>query len=436
MRAQESLRVIVFLMSHGADARAVNNLGETPLEIGSRLTCGFPKSRSLLLSILDSSKYQSTGGAMFIVPGKPQLISAQDESYDDVSEPQARAVTARGLMFSPSGRNRRAKTKTDIAEFRRPCTSVPALSSLRVGPILKVSVLPRGDHEVALGGLSHCFAASIDSHRRQYRKHDRLGPSRGRKGTRNRGINPSSGGGTGLSTQGREVAVMFSGFRLGKSSAMFMDESKRKGNRTGTVSRPATSPAGFDSHMAPNSCMEKPLITSWGTNKKTAKQDAWLFSTANKSPKRREYREERGGRRRAEISSGHVKPLSMPDSEARRKISGWLRDSAGTASAVPPAAAHGAGEYLVETSSYVAASHRSDVYNALKEIKGKTRGELISNEKLRNILCRIGQPLLTHEMDELLREADPGETGYVVYDAFCVHHRVLEATDSNFVPTM
>lgn len=104
---------------------------------------------------------------------------------------------------------------------------------------------------------------------------------------------------------------------------------------------------------------------------------------------------------------------SVPDSEARRQISEWLRESAGTASAVPPATAHGAGEYLVETSSYVAAGRRSDVYKALQAIKGDGRGELISAEKLRTTLCRVGQPLLPNEMDELLQETDPTGTGCV-----------------------
>ncbi|CAM9471414.1 unnamed protein product, partial [Scytosiphon promiscuus] len=104
---------------------------------------------------------------------------------------------------------------------------------------------------------------------------------------------------------------------------------------------------------------------------------------------------------------------SIPDREARRQISEWLRESAGTASAVPPATGHGAGEHLVETSSYVAANRRSEVYNSLQAIKGDGRGELISAERLRAVLCRVGQPLLPNEMDDLLRENDPTGTGYV-----------------------
>lgn len=105
---------------------------------------------------------------------------------------------------------------------------------------------------------------------------------------------------------------------------------------------------------------------------------------------------------------------SVPDSEARRQIAEWLRETAGTAPAVPPTAGHGSGEYLAETSSYVATSHRSDVYKALQAIKGDGRGELISADKLRTSLCRVGQPLSPEEMDDLLREADPESTGCVV----------------------
>lgn len=425
IRAQEALRVVVFLMSHGADSRVVNNLGETPLDVASRLTSGFPKSRSLLISILDSSKYQVSGGTIFIVPGAPRLMDVKEEGEDDDDDgqldPQRGTVRARGVTFSPSRRNRRARREEDLAKTRLPYTPAAIAPSFGEGS-RKIPTLPCGDHETTLGGARHRLAAGFDSRRRRDRETPQsASPSRGvapagRGGRASRGIEAGA-------IRSQETGVMFEDFRLGRKSAVHIGGFKRRRGRPGV--RPSSCPVGIDNGRARSVCSRtcQPDISDRrGVNRRQA-DDGRPMLRGNRSTdngaktngRQQQQRSSKGKRRRRHREEvPRLKAPSVPDSEARRRIAEWLRESAGTASAVPPVAAHGTGKYLGESSSFVATEPRSDVYRALQTIKGDGRGELISAQKLRATLCRVGQPLLPHEMDELLREADPGETGCVM----------------------
>ncbi|CAM9623267.1 unnamed protein product, partial [Hapterophycus canaliculatus] len=462
IRAQEALRVVVFLMSHGADARAVNHLGETPLELGSRLTAGFPKSRSLLLSILDSSKYQVTGGTIFIVPapvdGKAQPAQQQllesvredgqgeDDELATAAVPRGRSAdaiagliattTARGVTFSPSRRNRRAKKRYELAKSRLPYVAAAAPSfgegrcrsgsSRRPGnssrTVATTLALPRGDHEAALGGPRHRLAAG---HGARCSRDDFGSCGVGGVGAEVGIWRQTSGAGA--------VGVNFKNYRMGRSSGVFAHGGLKRRRRACASGRPASCPESTDggdscglaqrarnnrgdgsgdprsravvAAAAARNQRRRPATTVVDHRGRTRAR-----SDGKKNKKGRPFAERRG--QGVEDDDGARGP-SIPDREARRQISEWLRESAGTASAVPPATAHGAGEHLIETSSYVAASRRSEVYKSLQAIKGDGQGELISAERLRSVLCRVGQPLLPNEMDELLRENDPTGTGYV-----------------------
>ncbi|CAN0207243.1 unnamed protein product, partial [Ectocarpus sp. 12 AP-2014] len=464
IHAQEALRVVVFLMSHGADARAVNHLGETPLDLGSRLTSGFPKSRSLLLSILDSSKYQIAGGTIFIVPANLPSVKVEATWKEETDAGAAAAAattaaaarttapkttTARGVTFSPSRRNRRAKKRYEIARSRLPYVSSASLSSAapsfgegrcrsssgggRGG--VATPALPRGDHETALGGARHRLAAG---HGARCSRNDHDGAHGGGGGGR---------GGGGAAREGRQAGgaggVHFKDYRMGRSSAVLVSGGGGGLKRGRGTARPASCPVpgGIDEGRGPGTPGSRVASSATGVGQRQRRRPATTTPGGGtemtggnsnngcrgdggarvvgtrqrhggRHTARGEQSERPGARRRRE--EGERAPGSMPDSEARRKIWEWLRESAGTASAVPPAMAHGSGsEILVETSSYVATGRRSDVYRALQAIKGDGRGELISAEKLRAVLCRVGQPLLPNEMDELLQETDPTGTGYV-----------------------
>lgn len=473
--------MVVFLMSHGADARAVNHLGETPLELGSRLTTGFPKSRTLLMSILDSSKYQITGGTIFIVPeaaaSAEKKVSPRQQFLASVREEGAagreddettttrdlrgtaaaasNTATARGITFSPSRRNRRARTRYELAKSRLPyvsSTAAPSFgegrcrSSRSGGTAAGTPALPRGDHETALGGARHRLAAGhgarcsrndaineqeIYSRRGVRTSHGRSGGAGGRGGgveVRNRNL-----------TTAPAVGVTFKNYRMGRSSGVPVSEGGFKRRRPRCSSeRPSSCPVptgGVTRSSAGSRRHRRPATTHRGdgTERKSDFSSGILRGgrgggaetravSAGLQPRTRDGRHQKGGRnarpstrrrRTKEEEEEEERGPSVPDSEARRQISEWLRESAGTASAVPPATAHGAGEYLVETSSYVATGRRSDVYKALQFIKGDGRGELISAENLRTTLCRVGQPLLPNEMEELLHETDPTGTGCV-----------------------
>ena len=477
IRAQEALRVVVYLMSHGADATAANHLGETPLELGSRLTSGFPKSRSLLVSILESSKYQVSGGTIFIVPaaasdepsrqrrgvlgsvaeGEEGAAGREDDETtatpDLRGSPAAAAGTAaaagagaapkttiaRGVTFSPSRRNRRARKRYEIAKSRLPYVSSSAAPSFGEGrcrsqggggsssrPAAVTWPLPRGDHETVLGGADHRLAAG---HGARCSRNDQ---GSGGEGYRHRGVCTSRGGG-GSGDGGAEatisrrpaggatVGVSFKNYRMGRSTGVLVggggSKRRRRACPGGTAARPTSCPARADAvarWTGADGRGPRPATTTTdrrgdvGRGRHGAQRTRGAEEGTKKTTRSR--------RRRAnEVEDGKERGPSIPDSEARRQISEWLRESAGTASAVPPATAHGAGEYLVETSSYVATGRRSDVYKALQAIKGDGRGELISAERLRAVLCRVGQPLLPNEMDELLHETDPAGTGCVCY---------------------
>ena len=451
VHAQEALRVVVFLMAHGADARVANRLGETPLDLGSRLTTGFPKSRSLFMSILDSSKYQVSGGTIFIVPGKPPPLTTlkeyeEDGGGHDSSTPRnpAASTTIRGVTFSPSRRNRRIQKRQELANSRLPyahtrgCQAVAAHpSSPGRGVIIRnVPALPPGDHETALGGARHRLAAGIacctsrerKGHQRDLHRRDALSPPH-----RRRSAHASQPGSAAEKKQGQGFGVNFTDFRMGRSSAVLVGGSRRKRGHTcpSPIPRPVSCRANVESGRSRRSAgggsaMARPATTNRRTERN--RSDGNANGGCRRADNAIVGRQDRCGQggvetrlrkrgtgmvRRSEKRSGEGGP-SVPDSEARRQIAEWLRETAGTAPAVPPTAGHGSGEYLAETSSYVAASHRSDVYRALQAIKGDGRGELISAEKLRTSLCRVGQPLSPEEMDDLLGEADPEGTGCVV----------------------
>lgn len=412
MRAQEALRVVVFLMSHGGDARATNNLGETPLDMGSRLTAGFPKSRQLLLSILDSSKYQNTGGAIFIVPGEPKLASICEENFDEETpdqmlHPRSKCVRARGVTFSPSRRNHRLRKQDDIERSRLPCGSAAMAASRGRNRTRSVQRLPFGDHETAIGGARHRLAATLDFRRNHAQKIHRYGHT-----------GSSSPVASGDARYGQAVGFIFKDFRMGRSSAILSPKSKHEKPRAYLSARPSSCPTSEhrrNAHLKISSARRPSTVhrvrenggdapTPHGRRNDTRQG---LGSEQNTLTSRR------GRAREHKVASGKANGPSVSDSEARRQISEWLRESACTVSAVPPATAHNSGGCLVETSGFVATSRQSDVYKALQAIKGDGRGELISSTKLRAILCRVGQPLSPHEMDDLLREADPGDTGCV-----------------------
>lgn len=481
--------MVVLLMSHGADARAVNHLGETPLDLGSRLTSGFPKSRALLLSILDSSKYQISGGTIFIVPGaaanKPSpgqqflasiredgaAIKEDDEAAaggSDAAALKATKVTTTtgGVTFSPSRRKLRAKKRYEIAKSRLPYVSSSAAPSFGEGRCRSTNAaapvtpaLPRGDHEVAFGGVRHRLAAG---HGARCSRNDR-GGSGGEEGERYRHQQGTAA-----------VGVHFKNYRMGRSSGVLVggSGSKRRrracsaegvvscSGRAGGVRRSSSSSdrtrnrnsvrGWCSSTLTIADVRGRPRPTTSSTtddhgrdNNDGRGREGVGFPAGSRRQRQRQRQQildgnhlDRGqkrppARRRARKEEGGERGLSLPDSEARRQILEWLRESAGTASAVPPATAHVAGEHLVETSSYVATGRRSDVYRALHAIKGDGRGELISAERLRTTLCRVGQPLSPNEMNELLQEADPTGTGCVLFVRACVS--VCTINDSSVV---
>ena len=475
--------MVVFLMSHGGDARAVNHLGETPLELGSRLTSGFPKSRSLLMSILDSSKYQVSGGTIFIVPAaessdakksSPQkqfLESVREEGEAEGGDDESTATgdprgasaatskktaTARGVTFSPSRRNRRARKRYELAKSKLPYVSSSAAPSFGEGRCRSsrggdattgTPALPRGDHETALGGPRHRLAAGHGA------RCSRIDPSHEGANWTCCGVGGPRGNGAAMrnrSRTGATVGVTFKNYRMGRCSAVLVGGGFKRRRPTSSTKRPSSCPVragGVTSSSAGDTRRRRrPTTTNRGhglerrgdgssglplgsgggggsvdgvgarARAMSSRHQQQSYAKAGQSQR------SSARQRRAKKEEDDERGPSVPDSEARRQITEWLRESAGTASAVPPVAAHGAGEYLVETSSYVApTARRSDVYKALQAIKGDGRGELISAEKLRTTLCRIGQPLLPNEMDELLQETDPTGTGCVA----CVRVRQM-----------
>lgn len=442
MKSQEALRVVVFLMSHGADARAVNNVRETPLDVAARLTSGFPKARKLFISILDSSKYEVTGGTIFIVPGKPQLTRVEEEDVvNEAPDPQA-AVRAGGINFSPSRRNRRARKTEEIANSQRPhpmARSGPYSGRARPR---NVAALPRGDHETAVGGTNHHLAAEFSSHQYVSREAFRCASTEKTMPLTSGDARSPFGGGR-QTLPGQTIGIMFKDSRMARNSAVFYSGSKRRRPRTPFDSRPATCSVPNNKSQSGNSGFVRPTTIGLGTLSRAealvptegyhaGSSKAWIGNRQQAHQQRHAVDWKRGKKNAATTIQREGDP-SVPDFEARRQISEWLRKSAGTVVAVPPTAGSTLGGHLVETSAFVATDDRSEVYKALRAIKDQSRGELISAEKLRCMLCRTGQPLKPAEMDELLLEADPGDTGCVFFLS-TVHVFCLPSNPVNLFP--
>lgn len=425
MKAQEALRVLVFLVSRGADAKAVNNMGQTPLDVAARLTSGFPKARKMFISILDSSKYEVRGGAIYIFPGKSQLpLVEEKDGMDEAPDPQA-TVRRGGIDFSPSRRNHRAKKKEEVANSRHPHTvarSGPCSGWTRPS---SVATLPRGDHEIAIGGTNHHLAAEFAPRRGMSREASRYASTEQAIPLATGDVHSPLGGDR-QTLRGRDVEVMFKNTRMARNSAILYSGSKRRRPRAPVDSRPSTCSISNSKSKHGNSVLVRPNPMRLRTLSRaevpvyTGGYDTESSNACTENRKQAHRRRhiidgERGMKMTPTAATRRQEHPSMPDFEVRRQISEWLRKSAGTIVAVPPIGESRLGGHLVETSAFVATDGRSEVYKALRAIKGQSRGELISAEKLRGILCRTGQPLKPAEMDELLLEADPGDTGYIYY---------------------
>ncbi|KAG5175514.1 hypothetical protein JKP88DRAFT_283468 [Tribonema minus] len=71
--AEGALQLVVYLMARGADARVADGAGRTALDLATRGTAGYPRAQRLLVGVLDSSKYQVEGDALYIVPDEAAL---------------------------------------------------------------------------------------------------------------------------------------------------------------------------------------------------------------------------------------------------------------------------------------------------------------------------------------------------------------------------
>lgn len=410
-RAQEALRVVVFLISHGADARAVNNVGDTPLDIAIRLTRGFSKTRGLLISILDSSKHEVKGGALFIVPGNPRITDMDNEDADGVPEYQCPEVRVRGMRFLPSRRIARARGKREISDTQRD-DNRPTPISFTNGVGELTSALPRGDHEALIGGAQYRLAERFSSYRRprSVQARDTAGaqdPARSRTHVeRRRGCNTS-------------IAVMFKDFRMGKSSAVLSN--RRTQDRASAIS--GAQPTTTCTMRRVETTLGRMEARKWPTTSSSYNLSKTNLFHCRRRGNRIDGKEEyvwectdvydKRVKRSARGNNNRKGTPSLSNSEALEKISQWLRRSARNASAMPPPSGHAVGGHLTETSSFVAADSRSDIYDALHAIKGESPGELISADRLRGALCRTGQYFQAADMDALLQEIDPKNTGWV-----------------------
>lgn len=369
---------------------------------------------------------------MFFVSGQPRLSSV-DERYGegDASIAPGPTVTSRGVTLSPSQRDGKESKKQEIDNSWRPQTISSITSSFR-GRANSVIVRPLrpSDDETALGREHHRFAASFGSHSQISPGKQDGGFSRfvsfpGDQRIRvSRGTGAGGGGRPALKVRRRQrgLGIMFDNFRMETRSAVLADDYKEHSKRVPDAS-------SLRAHVRPRSpkdvrdnqrrCRTGACARLGHLVATTTTRDCVVGASSRRGKHWGEREGEENRRRQAKAwwKGFEKRSPSVPDREARRRIAEWLRQSACTASPNPLAKAHGRGEYLIETSPYVATNSRSEVYNALQVIKGGGRGELIRSDKLRVTLSTVGQALSPSEIDELLREADPGQTGWVESDS-------------------
>ncbi|CAM9607563.1 unnamed protein product, partial [Discosporangium mesarthrocarpum] len=417
LQAQDTLRVVIYLMSHGADARVPNALGETPLAMAARCTAGFPRARKLLVSILDSSKYSVEGSAIYVVPGEQTHLPSLDEGEEGglrglLVDPAPQTVGVGGVTYCRSPQGKRAQVRWGEGKggvggrgTRPTYSKTHALErnfTRSTGQRWATSkpVLPLGDHETALGGSDHRLAAlfSSSSKLRRDREGRSAGPAHRHPASSPHPRPQSTLAGPG---QGEQIGVYFRGYRLGRSSSVPARRALPRPRRT-------TSPPG----PRPNTC---PVPKASGGERAGGeglgeKGGCWNRK-GNGGGALRGWggKCEEGGLHQGvrQGVDGHLhRGPTVSDSEARALISSWIQESVG-AGRVP-----GLGD-IAERSGYVSFGGREEIYEALRTVRGRGRGELISANRLREVLCHVGQPLQPEEMEDLLRSGDPEETGYL-----------------------
>lgn len=422
-------------MSHGANARAVNHLGETPLDLASRLTNGLPKSHNLLKSILDSSKYDTAEDTVFIASSQPRLSSVEErygEGYNSIAP--VPTVTSRGVTLSPSKRDGKESKTQKIVNTWGPQTISSITSSFRGGAnSTNVHPVRLRDDEIALDRDRHRLAAASGFHSQNSSEKQSGGFSRCVSFPGDRQVRVSIGAGargddrsaSKVRRRRRGLGIMFDKLKMGKRSAVLGYDCKEHGKRVLNASslrahvRPRSPKDVRDNprrHKA-SSCARLGHLVAPSSSSTTT--GCSVGASSCRSNQWGERRGEGNRRRQAKVSwKGFEKRSpSIPDREARRLIAEWLRRRTCAAAPNPLAEGYRRGEYLIETSPYVATNCRSEVYNALQAIKGGGRGELIRSGKLRVTLSTVGQTLSPSEIDELFREADPGQTGWVMSDS-------------------
>lgn len=391
MRAQEAVRLAVFLMSHGANTNAVNNVGETPLDIASRMTADFPKAQRLLLSILDPGEYGPKGVFSAAVPSIAKLGSTEEFF---IGTPGSLPPHALGTRGTPETRpqNRTAPPVTSAGGRGSPAPIPPVTYDSRSG-------LPFQTAPIFAPGRASRRPCDKGITNELYRR----GRGQGSTGGEERQKAPRG--------------MVFKDMKMCRSSLLLaggcagVKAAKNRGRRPTTcVLGVKTAPRGISARGRP--------VTTAGESASGARWPS--FPQKGTEAKRRGLgigqSRDASGVRATHPTRGtapHKRSPAVPDCEARREISQWLQQAAqGTPPVAPPARYNVTG-YLTEKSPFVATGSRVEVYRALRLIKGGGPGELISVDKLRYALCRTGQPLLPEEMDSFLRKADPGNTGYV-----------------------
>ncbi|CAM9219709.1 unnamed protein product, partial [Choristocarpus tenellus] len=407
LQAQEALRIVVYLMSHGADAYIVNDIGEDPLSLAARCTAEFPRARKLLVSILDSSRYKADKGALYIEPGNTCLPSLEEEGgVGGLAPAPPTTISVRGVVYSPSRQRCRQGTE-QVRQQNRPLRNLSSAQYSQKRSIVgwrapnllnspSVAPLPVGDHENILGGPQHRLATALTSkgnslERKCHRLPDLLGTQ-------------NTGGQVERGVRKVPISVFFKEYRLGRNSSVPTKCLGRQMVKSFRGRRPKSCPEQLSPEGGGGrSQSERGRLGRLGAKKGLHPKSSPL----NQSIKQRTQAKTSATKSESQRNQKHEQNVpSVSDMEARAMISSWIRENAKLVS-IPKM------ESFTEGSPHVSFGSRAEIYQALRTIKGDGWGELIPAQNLRTALCTVGQPLETSEMDGLLESGDPAKTGYI-----------------------
>ncbi|CAM9418210.1 unnamed protein product [Chrysoparadoxa australica] len=439
VKAQEALRVVIYLMAHGADPHLTNALGETPMDAAVKGTKAFPKAKKLLCGILESSEVEASGSALYVVANKKKLDHELTEVDEWAAEKDPPTVHANGSKFQACrASDQRSKSKSKVkhkgkgkaaarawsgagcdegepskqplrhVDDRSLDSSVKTFKGVPVSRMWNIGTptvrpsqaVPKmmGSRPISPLPVQSRRRAVIEAQTRETGLVRSRGPGQRRAKT----AQPLLGTATWAS-----VGVAFKDLRFGNTRVVNVGESGRRA-RTAPAMGSVRAASGNEA-MTMGNAKEAMPMACYSDGGGGGGRGAGGGAVSSRG--RRQRGAITGSRASKRQQGAPPSAKGVANTAAARIINHWMKESA--------KATKYTGGNLSETSRFVSFSSQGEVYDALCLLKGsRGGGELMPVGTVTRYLSSVGEALLPEELERFKKDADPTNCGYISCSQF------------------